>query len=99
MPNLSQTGLMGAILMAKNFINLLIPLIIALTVLFFLFGLFKLVRAGDDSDARSEAKGYITWGVVALFIMVSVWGLVNILVGSFRLDNTAPKLPDVPEVR
>jgi hypothetical protein len=98
MTNVSSTGLFGVLLLIKNFINQVIPAIISLTVFFFLFGLFKLVRAGDDSDARNEAKGYVLWGIIALFIMVSVWGLVNILVSSFNLDNTAPKLPSVPEV-
>jgi len=80
--------------MALNLINGLIPFIISLTVLFFLWGMFQLVRAGDDN--REEARGYVTWAVIALFVMVSVWGLVNILVRSFNLNNQTPNLPDVP---
>jgi heme/copper-type cytochrome/quinol oxidase subunit 2 len=57
-----------------------------------------MVRA-SDGDAREEAKGYVIWAVIALFVMVSVWGLVNILVRSFRLDNSAPPLPTVRDVQ
>ncbi len=83
--------------MAKDFINSLLPFIISLTVLFFLWGLFQMVRA-SDGEAREEAKGYVIWAIIALFVMVSVWGLVNVLVRSFRLDNSAPPLPTVRDV-
>lgn len=91
-------GLIGVIQWVGTLINEALPLIISLTVLIFVWGLFKLVMAGDSEDARAEARGYITWGVVALFIMVSVWGLVNILVRSFALSNGMPPMPQVPDV-
>lgn len=93
-----QGGLFGLIKMAGRFIDQVLPLVIALTVLIFIWGIFKLVIAGDSDDARKEARGYITWGVVALFVMVSVWGLVNILISSFGLNNALPAMPAVPGV-
>ena len=83
-------GLFGIIQMAKDFINALMPFIISLTLIYFIWGLFRMVSSTDGS-AREDARGYITWGIVALFVMVSVWGLVNILVSSFHLNNTAPQ--------
>jgi hypothetical protein len=84
------TGLFAIIQMAKDLINVLMPFIIALTVLVFVWGIFRMVT-NSDGAAREEARGYITWGIIALFVMVSVWGLVNILVSSFGLNNTAPQ--------
>lgn len=89
-------GLVSLINMASDLINRLIPFIIALTVLVFLWGVFKFVISGGDGDARKEAQGYMIWGIIALFVMVSVWGLVNILVRSFALNNTAPEPPRLP---
>lgn len=89
-------GVLGLLAQANDLINRLIPFIIALTVLIFLWGIFKFVISGGDGEARKEAQGYIIWGVVALFVMVSVWGLVNILVRSVNLDNTAPPAPGLP---
>ena len=57
---------------------------------YFLWGLFRMVTSTDGS-AREDARGYVTWGIVALFVMVSVWGLVNILRGTLNLNNTAPQ--------
>jgi hypothetical protein len=90
-------GLIGILEQAKDLINRLIPFIIALTLLVFLWGVFKFVISGGDSDARKEAQGYMIWGIIALFVMVSVWGLVNILVRTFNLDTTAPVGPAMPD--
>jgi Type IV secretion system pilin len=89
-------GILGLLAQANDLINRLIPFVIAITVLVFLWGIFKFVISAGDAEGRKEAQGYIIWGVVALFVMVSVWGLVNILVRSVNLDNTAPPAPGLP---
>lgn len=86
----TPTGIFAIIEMAKSLINAVMPLVISLTLLFFLWGLFRMVMSTDGS-AREDARGYVTWGIVALFVMVSVWGLVNILVSSFHLNNATPQ--------
>ncbi len=76
-----------------NSINLLIPLIIGVAVLLFIFGLLKYMSAGGDSDAVKEARNYIIFGIIALFVMISVWGLVHILVNTFFSNGyTVPQL-------
>ncbi len=88
-------GVMGLLDQASQLINRLIPFVIALTVLIFLWGILKFVIS-NDAEGRKEARGYMIWGVISLFVMVSVWGLVNILVRSVNLDNTAPPAPGLP---
>jgi len=73
----------------KNLIDTVIPIIIAIAVVYFLWGLFRLFTAADD-EKKDKAKNTILYGVIALFVMVSIWGLVNILVGTFDLDTNAP---------
>lgn len=93
--NFGTNGFFGLLDAANTLINRLIPFIIALTVLVFLWGVFKFVLS-NDAEGRKEARGYMVWGIVSLFIMVSVWGLVNILVRTFSLNTNAPALPQVP---
>jgi uncharacterized membrane protein YidH (DUF202 family) len=93
--NFGTNGFFGLLDAANTLINRLIPFIIALTVLVFLWGVFKFVIS-NDAEARKEARSYMVWGIVSLFIMVSVWGLVNILVRTFSLNTNAPALPQVP---
>lgn len=76
-------------------INLIIPIIIALAVVYFLWGVFQYAIAGDEEKKKS-AKDTMIYGVIAIFVMVSVWGLVNILVGTFGLNTGAPDVPELP---
>jgi len=73
-----------------------LPLLILAALVLFLFGIVKRFFWGKEDSNKAEAGRYILWGVVALFVMVSVWGLVNLLRGSFNLDNS--NIPDAPAI-
>lgn len=74
-----------------------LPLLILAALVLFLFGIVRRFFGPKDSADRSEAGKFILWGIVGLFVMVSVWGLVNVLKGSFNLDNSnIPVAPAVP---
>lgn len=66
-----------------DMINQLVWILIGIGLLLFIFGLVKYVSAGGDEDKVKEAKGFIIFGIIALFVMLSVWGLVNILTSTF----------------
>ncbi len=74
--------------------GVLIPLVFAVAFLTFIWGLFLyFVAGGADEEKRAQGKQLAIWGIVGFFVMVSVWGLVNIVRGTFRLDNQVPNLP------
>lgn len=64
-----------------------IPVLIGLGVLFFVWGVFNYLRS-ENVDKKAAAVTYITWGVVLLFVLVSVWGLVY-MIGQTVGVNTA----------
>lgn len=70
-----------------GYIKLLVPFIIGLTLLVFLWGIFKFIFAGGSDKDVTEGAKLMTWGIVSLFVMVSVWGLVSILTKTFFNDN------------
>lgn len=74
--------------------NAMIPLIFALAVVIFFWGVVKFIK---ESDSKEKEKGrtFMIWGIVALFVMVSVWGLVNVLNMTFGVRNVIPQLPAV----
>jgi hypothetical protein len=78
----------GVIRFITDLLDVALPIIIAAAVVYFIYGIAKYVLAGDDA-AKEAAKDKIIYGIIALFVMVSVWGLVNILVNTFGLDNSA----------
>jgi uncharacterized membrane protein len=62
-------------------------LLVAFAVVVFLWGVVKYIMSGDNEEKRKEARQYITWGIVGLFVMVSVWGLVNILIDTLGIET------------
>ncbi|MBP6855226.1 MAG: hypothetical protein KBD26_03690 [Candidatus Pacebacteria bacterium] len=70
-----------------------IPLLIALAVIVFIWGVLKFIMNADDSTKREEGRNFIIWGLVGLFVMVSIWGIVNILNNTFGVSNVIPQLP------
>ena len=92
MVTLAAEGLFGILQILKDFIAALVPLIIGIAVIYFLFGVLKYVIA-KDSDSQKEARSIMVMGIIVLFVMVSVWGLVNILQDTFNIQNSGPINP------
>src|SRR3990167_10734729 len=75
-------------------INLLIPIVFALALLFFFWGLAQYILASGDASKLEEGRNKMVWGVVALFVMASVWGLVRFIQTEFKItDNSAIPVP------
>lgn len=68
-------------------VNTIIPILFAIALLGFFYGLVLYIFASEhESD---KAKKYMLWGVVALFVMATVWGLVNFLGDAVGIDPAA----------
>jgi len=80
-----------------DIVNLALPIIVAVALLFFFYGLAKFILASGDEEARKQGKHIMIWGVVALFVMVSVWGLVAFLGNALGISQ-GQSLPNVPKV-
>ena len=77
----------------------LVPLLFAVAFIAFLYGIFLyFIAGGADEEKRSQGKQLAIWGIVGFFVMVSVWGLVNIIRNTFNIDaiNNAPSIPTFP---
>jgi hypothetical protein len=60
------------------------------------FGIFKFILHADDENERKTGRMMILWGIIGIFLMLSIWGLVNILVNTLPGLNTgAPRVPTI----
>lgn len=72
----------------------LVPLVFALALIAFLWGVFNFfIAGGADEEKREKGKQFMVWGIIGFFVMVSVWGIVNLFVSSFGFDQRRPDLP------
>ncbi|MCX6712958.1 MAG: hypothetical protein NTY66_01985 [Candidatus Vogelbacteria bacterium] len=62
----------------KVLLNSVVPILMTIALLYFIWGLIQYIRAAAGGNAAEEKQGkaIMIWGVVALFVMASVWGLV-----------------------
>ena len=72
-----------------NIINtVLVPVLFAVAFIVFLYGAFKTFIIGANSEEVTEqGKNLMLWGLIGFFVMVSIWGLVNILTGTLIFGN------------
>ena len=73
---------------AGGIINNLVPIVMTLVVLAFFWGLFQYIRnKASDPGKAIEGKSIMIWGVVAIAVMASLWGLVAFLNETFGIDS------------
>lgn len=79
-------------------VNPVVVFIVGLATVYFLWGSAKYILHSDDAKAREEGRNMMIHGIVAIFVMVSIWGFVNLLGETFfgpgRFNSTIPKAED-----
>src|SRR3989344_5421074 len=75
----------------------LVPLLIGLAVVVFLWGVVKFVTAAGDEEKRKEGKNFIIWGLVGITVMVILWAIVFLLVSWIGL-TTGIARPTYPSI-
>ncbi len=63
-------------------INPIISLLFGIAVLVFVYGVFEYVKGSGSDDARSTGSRHMIAGVVGLFIMISVFGIMNVIMNT-----------------
>jgi hypothetical protein len=74
----------------SRLLNTAVPILIAAAVVWVLWGAVQYITGAGGEEAKEKGKNTMIYGIVAIFVMVSIWGLVNILIGTFNLNTTAP---------
>lgn len=74
----------------RGLVNLLIGLFnqaiavsVGLAVVFILYNIVKMLLHADNEKIRSDARTLMLYGILSLFVIVSMWGLINLLIATF----------------
>ncbi len=82
-----------------NFLSFLnetiIPFLFAFAFLIFIWNAARyFIIGGANPDDQEKARGLAMWGVAAFVIIISLWGIVNLVVAGFGLGDKTPPTPD-----
>lgn len=88
----SLNGIGKLICQAQQLLNSVIPVLVSLGVVYFVWGIVQYVIA-DGEEAKKKGKDRMIYGLIGFAVIVGLWGLVNIIVNTFGLSGvTAPSL-------
>lgn len=74
--------------------NTVIYILTALAVLFIVWNVVMYLIKSPGEENRTKAGMNILWGIIGLFVIVSIWGLVNILTNTFKTTPTNQAIPN-----
>lgn len=68
-------------------INPLIIFLFALAMVYFLYGVARYLLSPDNEEIRKASKSHMLWGIIGMFIMVSVFGIMTLILNSLGEDK------------
>lgn len=72
---------------SKVIINPFIVFLFALALVVFIYGVVRYLLNPENETIRNESKSHMIWGVVGMFIMISVFGIMRIILNTLGEKN------------
>lgn len=80
-------------------VRLLLPIVFSLALLAFFWGVAKFVFNSADEGKREEGKKMLLWGVIGMFVIATIWGIVffigDQILGSQYTDSDKITVPTI----
>jgi uncharacterized membrane protein len=93
-----STDAFSILVVLGRIISWLIPLAITAGVLYFIWGVIKYITAKDE-EKQTEARSTMISGIIGLFVIISIWGLVRVVQKTFDIEGAGSQLDlqqDIP---
>ena len=71
----------------QHILNPIIFLMIGFGTLVFVMGVVEYIFSADDEAKRTTGRSHMFWGIIGLFIMLSVFGIIGLIIDSLGLDT------------
>ncbi len=72
---------------STEILNPLIAMMFAVASAYFFFGVARYIWSPDDEKKREEGRRAMLWGIVGMFIMVSVFSIMRLIISSIGADS------------
>lgn len=84
-------------LITSKILNALITLFATGALAAFFFGMVQFILASRDGDTKKigDGKQFMLWSVIALFVMFSIWGIVNYAQTIFGFRDNTITIPQI----
>ncbi|OGI79100.1 hypothetical protein A3F19_03370 [Candidatus Nomurabacteria bacterium RIFCSPHIGHO2_12_FULL_37_29] len=72
-------------------VNPLIKFIFAVTVVYFLYGVFEFLSNQENEEKKTSGKNHMLWGIIGITIMMGVWFFLNLIISTFNIEGINPE--------
>ncbi len=86
-------NILGLVTSLGTIIAKIIPIMFALAIIYFFWGLIVFLRAAGDPKAKEAGQNQMIWGVIAIAVMLSIYGLVYWLQQNLGVTNNSAIQP------
>ena len=62
-------------------LNPIIGFMFAVAVVMFIYGIVEYIWSADNEEKVEVGKKHMIWGIVGMFVMIGVYGILNVLSG------------------
>jgi len=97
-PGGTITGLQTIITQFRGLLNTIIPVLIALAVVVFFWGLVKYIKSTGDEKTRADGRHMMLWSIIAIIIMLSLFGIITWIQNAVGLSGTASSYTTPPTI-
>ena len=77
----------------NNLIGIITPIVVAIGLIFFFWGLANLLMNPEKDKDKGTSRDRMIYGILILFVMLSVWGLVGVLQDTFNVGGNQQITP------
>ena len=72
----------------QTILNTVITIVFILAIVVFGWGVVKYVTAANNPEKEKEARSFLWWGVIGIFVLAAVFGLVQFVAKYFGVGLT-----------
>ncbi len=80
-----------------SILNTVITIVFVLAILVFGWGVVKYVSSAGNPEKEKEARSFLWWGVIGIFVLASIFGLVKFIGSATGIDQNIGNIT-IPKV-
>lgn len=85
----NTTWLKSLVTGGNTILTTAVPVLVTVALAVYILSAVVLIARAQNDEARKTGRKRMLWGIVGIFVMVSVWGFVAILQDMFDVGSTS----------
>lgn len=80
---MTTSKIIGALI--THIVQPLVKLMFIVAILVFVWGVVEMIMNASSEESRQKGTRHIMWGLIGLFVMLGVYGILNLLINTLSI--------------